>query len=138
MVLGLMFGGVASANYCSEKDEKSAKEDSRIYASKRTFTAEESAVAGYKIIQAFKDKNLKAILSMIDGELKYGPKRSYFNEKTFDQAFPKQFVDMIITSKPRCGMSDSNLGFDVGNTLIWYDKNKNNKWVIREIRYKNK
>ncbi len=61
-----------------------------------------------------------------------------FNGKTFDEAFQKGFTDVIATSKPKCGMSDSNKGFQVGNTLIWYDKNKNNKWVIRQIRYKTK
>lgn len=126
----------SEARICTDKDEKYAKEDSRIYGDKRTFTAEESAVVGYKIIQAFKDKDLKTILSMIDGELVKGPKKSYFQGKTFDQAFRKEFVDIVISSKPRCALSDSNMGFDVGNTLIWYDKNKSNKWVIRRILYK--
>ena len=136
IILFLLFlSSQSEARICTDKDEKYAKEDSRIYGDKRTFTAEESAVAGYKIIQAFKDKDLKTILSMIDGELKYGPKKSYFKGKTFDQAFQKKFVDLITSSKPRCALSDSNHGFDVGNTLIWYDKNKDDKWVIRKINY---
>ena len=68
--------------------------------------------------------------------MRVGPKKSYFTNKTFDQAFEKTFFDLIVNIKPRCGLSDSNMGFDVGNTLIWYDKNKQNKWVIRRINYK--
>ena len=135
-LFSLFLSSHSEARICTDKDEKYAKEDSRIYGDKRTFTAEESAVVGYKIIQAFKDKDLKTLLSMIDGELVKGPNKSYFQGKTFDQAFSKEFVDIIIGSKPRCALSDSNMGFDVGNTLIWYDKNKSNKWVIRRILYK--
>ena len=136
LTLFLMLGGLASAEYCTEKDEKYAKEDSITYKNKRTFTAEESYLFGKEIIEVFKKKDLKKLVSMFDGELRVGPKKSYFTNKTFDQAFEKTFVDLIVNSKPRCGLSDSNMGFDVGNTLIWYDKNKQNKWVIRRINYK--
>lgn len=135
-LFSLFLSSNSEARICTDKDEKYAKEDSRIYGDKRTFTAEESALIGYKIIQAFKDKDLKTILSMIDGELVKGPQKSYFQGKTFDQAFRKEFVDIIVSSKPRCALSDSNMGFDVGNTLIWYDKNKSNKWIIKRIIYK--
>ena len=131
-----MFGGVASAKYCTDKDEKYAKEDSITYKDKRTFTAEESYLFGKEIIESFKQKDLKKLVSMLDVELKTGPSKSYFENKTFDQVFQKTFVDLIINSQPRCGLSDSNMGFDVGNTLIWYDKNKKDKWVIRRINYK--
>ncbi|MDC1538696.1 hypothetical protein N8444_03085 [Pelagibacteraceae bacterium] len=136
LTLFLMLGGVASAKNCTDKDEKYAKEDSITYQNKRTFTAEESYLFGIEIIETFKKKDLKKLVSMFDGELTAGPKKSYFDNKTFDQAFQKRFIDLIVNSKPRCALSDSNMGFDVGNTLIWYDKNKQNKWVIRRINYK--
>ena len=131
-----MLGGVANAKYCTDKDEKYAKEDSTTYKDKRTFTAEEAYLFGKEIIESFKQKDLKKLVSMLDVELKTGPSKSYFENKTFDQVFQKTFVDLIINSQPRCGLSDSDMGFDVGNTLIWYDKNKKDKWVIRRINYK--
>ena len=58
---------------------------------------------------------------MFDGELKKGPPLSYFKNKTFDEAFKQGFQDLIINSKIWCGLVDSNLGFTVGDTLIWFD-----------------
>ena len=72
---------------------------------------------------------------MFDGELKKGPPLSYFKNKTFDEAFQQGFQDLIINSKIWCGLVDSNLGFTVGDTLIWFDKTKDNRWVIRRIHY---
>ena len=72
---------------------------------------------------------------MFDGELKEGPPLSYFKNKTFDEAFQQGFQDMIINSKIWCNIADSNHGFTVGNTLIWFDKTKDNRWVIRKIHY---
>ena len=83
----------------------------------------------------FKAKDLKNLVSMFDGELKVGPPLSYFKNKTFDEAFQQDFQDMIINSKIYCNIASSNHGFTVGNTLIWFDKTKDNRWVIRRIHY---
>ena len=72
---------------------------------------------------------------MFDGELKVGPPLSYFKNKTFDEAFQQGFQDLIISSKIYCNIASSNNGFTVGNTLIWFDKTKDNRWVIRKIHY---
>ena len=128
------FSSVHSKN-CTDKDEKYAKEDSELYGDKRTYKAEEAYNAGQNIINVFQAKDLNKLISMFDGELKKGPPLSYFQNKTFDEAFNPSFQKYITNSKPRCGLSDSNKGFDLGNTLLWYDKSKSNKWVIREINY---
>ena len=73
---------------------------------------------------------------MFDGELKEGPPLSYFKNKTFDEAFQQDFQDLIINSKPKCNLGDSNHGFYLSKGLIWFDKSKDNKWVIRKINYK--
>ena len=135
VVLGLLFCNIALAKNCTEKDEQYAREDSEIYGDKRTFTAEEAYNAGQSILDIFKAKDLEKLVSMFDGELKEGPPLSYFKNKTFDEAFQQGFQDLIINSKPKCTLYDSNHGFQLGNTLIWFDKSKNNKWVIRRIHY---
>jgi hypothetical protein len=133
--ISLMWSGKVYSNNCTEKDEKYAKEDSELYGDKRTYNAEEAYNAGQTIINVFQAKDLNKLISMFDGELKKGPPISYFKNKTFDEAFNPSFQTLITNSKPRCGLSDSNKGFDLGDTLLWYDKSKSNKWVIREINY---
>ena len=133
--LVLMFCNVSFAKNCTEKDEEYAKEDSELYGDKRTYTAEEAYSVGQKIVDIFKAKDLEKLVSMFDGELKKGPPLSYFKNKTFDEAFQQGFQDFIINSKIWCGLVDSNLGFTVGDTLIWFDKTKDNRWVIRRIHY---
>ena len=136
VVLGLLFCNIALAKNCTEKDEQYAREDSELYGDKRTFTAEEAYNAGQSILDIFKAKDLKKLVSMFDGELKEGPPLSYFKNKTFDEAFQQDFQDLIINSKPKCNLGDSNYGFYLAKGLIWFDKSKNNKWVIRKINYK--
>ena len=135
LVLGLLWCNVSFAKNCTEKDEEYAKEFSELYGDKRTYTAEEAYSVGQKIVNIFKAKDLENLISMFDGELKVGPSLSYFKNKTFDEAFQQGFQDMIINSKIYCNIADSNHGFTVGNTLIWFDKTKDNKWVIRKIHY---
>ena len=137
LVLCFMLSGTVYSNNCTDKDEKYAKEDSELYGDKRTYKAEEAYMAGQNIIDIFLAKDLNKLISMFDGELKKGPQLSYFKNKTFDEAFNPSFQKLITNSKPRCGLSDSNKGFDLGSTLLWYDKSKSNKWVIREIDYSN-
>jgi len=135
LVLGLLWCNASFAKNCTEKDEEYAKEFSELYGDKRTYTAEEAYSVGQKIVNIFKAKDLKKLISMFDGELKEGPPLSYFKNKTFDEAFQQGFQDMIINSKIYCNIASSNHGFTVGNTLIWFDKTKDNRWVIRKIHY---
>ena len=135
LVLCLMWSNVGYTKNCTEKDEEDAKEFSELYGDKRTYTAEEAYSAGKKIVDIFKAKDLKKLVSMFDGELKVGPPLSYFKNKTFDEAFQQGFQDLIINSKIYCNIASINNGFTVGNTLIWFDKTKDNRWVIRKIHY---
>jgi len=135
VLLSLLLCNVGYTKNCTEKDEEDAKEFSELYGDKRTYTAEEAYSIGKKIVDIFKAKDLKKLVSMFDGELKAGPPLSYFKNKTFDEAFQQGFQDMIINSKIWCNIADSNHGFTVGNTLIWFDKTKDNRWVIRKIHY---
>lgn len=135
LVLCLVWNSTVHSKNCTDKDDKYAKEDSELYGDKRTYKAEEAYTAGQNIINVFLEKDLNKLTSMFDGELKKGPPLSYFKNKTFDEAFNPSFQKLITNSKPRCGLSDSNKGFDLANTLLWYDKTKSNKWVIREINY---
>ena len=114
MVLGLLWCNVGFAKNCTEKDEEDAKEFSELYGDKRTYTAEEAYSIGKKIVDIFKAKDLKKLVSMFDGELKVGPPLSYFKNKTFDEAFQQGFQDLIINSKIWCNIADSNHGFTCG------------------------
>ena len=91
VVIFLLYCNVGYTKNCTEKDEEYAKEFSELYGDKRTYTAEEAYSAGKKIVDIFKAKDLKKLVSMFDGELKAGPSLSYFKNKTFDEAFQQGF-----------------------------------------------
>ena len=135
MIVSLLFSNIALAKNCTEKEEQYAIEDSKIYGDKRTYKAEEAYNVGQEIVNIFKAKDIEKLISMFDGELKEGPLLSYFKNKTFDEVFKQDFQDLIVNSKINCNIASSNLGFTLGNTLLWFDKSKDNRWVIRRIHY---
>jgi len=86
------------------------------------FVPEESYKFGLEIQEAVKNKDLKKLLSLIKDDLISGPKMSFFEGKTFDDAFTESFRSTILSTKPGCAPIGLDKGFPLGNGQIWYDK----------------
>ena len=57
---------------------------------------------------------------------------SFFDNKTYDEAFPVSFGDAVLMNKPDCSPVGRDRGFVLGNGQIWYDKIKHEPWDVRE------
>ena len=126
LTLFLMFGGVASAEYCSpdKKLETMPGQTVQSYAKYlgSYYEPEESYKFGLEIQDAVENKDLKKLLSLIRNDLISGPKMSFFKNKKFDDAFTEEFRNLILEVKPRCAPVGMDRGFSLGRGMIWYDK----------------
>ena len=96
------------------------------------FVPEESYKFGLEIQEAVKNKDLKKLLSLIKDDLISGPKMSFFEGKTFDDAFTESFRSTILSTKPGCAPIGLDKGFILGNGQIWYDKVKYSMFDLRK------
>lgn len=108
-----MLGGVASAKYCTEKDDKFKRGVDKL---------DQLYEFGLKIQKAVQNKDLEAIKTMIKYPM-YGKKitKSYLDNKTFDQVFTKRDRDLILEVKVECQSVGIDRGFMLGAGTIWYD-----------------
>ena len=90
------------------------------------YVPEEAYKFGLEIQEAVKNKDLDKLLSLIKDDLISGPKMSFFDNKTYDEAFPVTFRGAVLMNKPECTPVGSDRGFILGNGQIWYDKIKQN------------
>ena len=125
IVLGLVWCNVSYAENCPD-DLKVEGLDQTVksYAeyNDNYYVPEESYKFGLEIQEAVKNKDLKKLLSLIKYDLISGPKMSFFDGKTFDEAFTESFRSTILSTKPGCGPIGLDKGFPLGNGQIWYDK----------------
>jgi hypothetical protein len=113
LTLFLMLGGVASAEYCTEKDD--------LY-KKGTDHLNSLYEFGLKIQKAVKDKNLEAIKAMVKFPMNDKKiTKSYLDNKTFDQVFSQKEIDFILKDKPNCNSVGIYKGYMLGPGTIWYD-----------------
>ena len=96
------------------------------------FVPEESYKFGLEIQEAVKNKDLKKLLSLIKHDLISGPKMSFFDGKTFDDAFTESFRSTILSTKPGCAPIGLDKGFILGNGQIWYDKVQYSMFDLRK------
>ena len=125
IVLGLLWCNVGFAENCPD-DLKVEGLDQTVksYAeyNDNYYVPEKSYKFGLEIQEAVKNKDLKKLLSLIKYDLKSGPKMSFFEGKTFDDAFTESFRSTILSTKPQCWPIGIDKGFVLGNGQIWYDK----------------
>lgn len=96
---------------------------SKIYASE---CSKEYYNFGKKIQVLVKNKDLKALFTLVDGELKSGPRKKDVENKKFDEVFDQNFVDSI--EQEGCWQQNEN-NFSVGFGSIWF----NDKFQIISI-----
>ena len=136
VVLGLLFFNVSYAENCPNdmkvegSDETLKSRVERVYDG--YFVPEESYKFALEIQEAVKNKDLKKLLSLIKYDLISGPKMSFFEGKTFDDAFTESFRSTILSTKPRCAPLGVDKGFILGNGQIWYDKVQYSMFDLRK------
>ena len=116
IVLGLLWCSISFAEYCTDDDKIHAEGFGNYY------VPEEAYKFGLEIQEAVKNKDLDKLLSLIKDDLISGPKMSFFDNKTYDEAFPVTFRGAVLMNKPECTPVGRDRGFILGNGQIWYDK----------------
>lgn len=85
---------------------------------------------GLKIQSAVEAEDIKALFDLVDGELTYGPRKSFAMGSTFDQLFESGFKEEILSEKPYCRTSNYR-GFSLGS--IFYHINTDGNYKIFSI-----
>ncbi len=57
---------------------------------------------GLKVQKAVRERDLAAFFSLVDGELDYGPRRKYAENKAFHEIFPDSWRAAVLKEKPPC------------------------------------
>jgi hypothetical protein len=134
LVLGLLFCNVSYAENCPDDMKLEAYDQTlKSYVEELHggyFVPEESYKFGLEIQEAVKNKDLKKLLSLIKDDLISGPEMSFFDNKTFDEAFPATFRGGVLMNKPECKPVGSGRGFMLGNGQIWYDVVQYQPWDL--------
>ena len=134
MLLGLLWCTVGFAEYCNDDDPIEGLDQTvKSYAEYHGnyYVPKEAYEFGLEIQEAVKNKDLDKLLSLIKDDLISGPPMSFFDNKTYDEAFPVTFRGAVLMNKPECSpVGRTGRGFILGNGQIWYDKIKHNPWYL--------
>jgi len=88
---------------------------------------------GLKIQRAVKEKDLQALFALVDGELRYGPRKAFVKGKKFDDIFSPDWRRAVLQSQASC-ITTRNSDFDLGNGNIWFRRDFfDGKWKILTI-----
>ena len=88
---------------------------------------------GKKIQTLITKKDIQGIYkNVLIGELQNGPRREFIKNKSFDQIFPKEWVNKVKNSEIDCD-SVGWRGFMISQGLIWYDKTEKGDWSLVSI-----
>ena len=84
------------------------------------------------IRSAVEAEDTSALFDLIKGELWYGPRRSFAIKSKFEQVFPSDFKDKVLSSSPAC-RPHSYRGFSTGGGAVWYDAYEDGSFGIFSI-----
>lgn len=84
------------------------------------------------IHRAVKAEDTSALFDLIEGELWYGPRRSFAIKSKFDQLFPPDFKEKILSSSLGCSHHNYR-GFYTGGGRIWYNAYEDGSFSIFSI-----
>ncbi len=116
-----------SVSNCSEKDRKYAE------FWKNYYDPEEAYNFGETIKKLVKEKNLKGIFNLVEGELTSGPRKDFVNYKKFSDIFSEKWRNRLLESKSPCSPVGWR-GFMLDQGSIWFNKDKDaNKWYVFSI-----
>ena len=90
----------------------------------------EAYLFGQRIVDTVRNKDLDGLFSLaIDGELMWGPRRSFVKDKEFEQIFDQDWIDKVLTHPPD---SVGWRGWMIAHGHVWY-KNVNGEFKIVSI-----
>ena len=84
------------------------------------------------VIEAVKNRDMEKLVSFFDGELQYGPRRSYLLRHDFFEIFSEGFRDDILRQGPMCAKNDHR-GIALGGGYIWIENKGPEDFYIRSI-----
>ena len=106
--------------------------DEVVYSKKMGYSSKEAVSFGKQILSAFKKKNIENLYSLFEGELLYGPRRSFALQQGFEKIFSEEWLKDVVAESPPCAPVGWR-GFMIANGSVWFDKHINGKWQIRSI-----
>ena len=88
---------------------------------------------GRKIQALIAKKDIQGIYkNVLIDEFENGPRREFIKNKSFDEIFPKEWVNNVITAEIDCD-SIGWRGFMISHGLIWFNRMESGKWTIKSI-----
>ncbi len=135
LIFTILFCLNSSLTFSKEKRILNCLEKDKEYAEfwKNYYDPEEAYNFGENIKKLVKEKNLKSIFDLVEGELTSGPRKEFVNNKNFSDIFSNKWRKRLLESKSPCSPVGWR-GFMLDNGSIWFNKNKDkNKWYIFSI-----
>ena len=87
---------------------------------------------GLRIQQFVRDRDLSGLFSLVDGELRRGPRRSYVEGKSFEDVFPQDWRTAILSAGPECSPVGWR-GFMLASGRIWYRHMGDDRYTIISV-----
>ena len=85
---------------------------------------------GIKIQSYVEKADLLSLFSLVEGELKNGPRKSFIQGKSFSEVFSRKWRERVLSEKPPCTPYGWR-GFNLGLGVIWY--HYSDRWTIFSI-----
>ena len=81
----------------------------------------EAYLFGQRIVDTVRNKDLDGLFSLaIDGELMWGPRKSFVEDKEFEQIFDLDWIDKVLKQPPDCGRVGWR-GWMLAYGHVWYE-----------------
>ena len=88
---------------------------------------------GRRIQALIAKKDISGIYkNVLIDELENGPRREFIKNKSFDEIFPKEWVNKVTSTEIGCD-SIGWRGFMISQGLIWFDRIESGEWTIKSI-----
>lgn len=115
LFISLIYYTPSTASNCTSEDIEYAKTWDNYY------KPQEAYDFGVKIQNIIKAKDLKGLFALVEGELQSGPRRSFIENKSFDEIFTEKWISSLLNSAPNCSPMGWR-GFMLDSGSVWYNK----------------
>lgn len=111
----------AAANVCSAEAFEHAKG--------AHYDPVEAHNFGLKIQSMVRNRDLEGLFSLVEGELRFGPRKKFIEGKSFNEIFHEGWREAVLFKKPDCDPVGWR-GFMIGVGWVWYDYLENHWQII--------
>ena len=116
------------------KSEDNSQDYNNEISAEESKEQEEAKVFVQKIQEIFKAQDLDGLLDLIDGELKYGPRKKTMGAKKFNEIFDQEIINEVL-NQDLSDIFHNYEGYAIASSAIWFDKPFDN-WRIFTINTK--